>query len=42
MNNQFIRSGVIHPCTYEETDSYQVTEVFINHREHLLHNLLNM
>ena len=34
--------GVIHPCTYEETDSYQVTEVFINHREHLLHNLLNM
>ena len=34
--------GVIHPCTYEETDSYQVTEVFINHREHLLHKLLNM
>ncbi|MBQ9033485.1 MAG: AAA family ATPase [Lachnospiraceae bacterium] len=32
--------GVIHPCSYEETESYQVTEVFINHREHLLHNLL--
>ena len=33
--------GPIHPCAYEDTDSYQVTEVFINHREQLLHNLLD-
>ena len=30
----------IHPCDYEETDSYQVTEMFINHRAHLLRRLL--
>ena len=23
----------IHPCSYEETDSYQVTSMFINNRE---------
>ena len=34
-------SGTIHPCSYEDTESYQVTEVFINHREQLLHNLLD-
>lgn len=32
--------GVIHPCEYEETESYQVTEMFINNREQLLKNLL--
>ena len=32
--------GAIHPCTYEETDSYQVTEMFINNREQLLRRLL--
>ena len=32
--------GPVHPCSYEETDSYQVTELFINHREQLLYNLL--
>ena len=32
--------GPIHPCTYEETDSYQVTSLFINNREQLLHRLL--
>ena len=32
--------GSIHPCSYEETDSYQVTSVFINNREQLLHRLL--
>ncbi|MCD8379154.1 MAG: AAA family ATPase [Lachnospiraceae bacterium] len=32
--------GQIHPCSYEETDSYQVTEMFINNREHLLNRLL--
>lgn len=32
--------GQIHPCTYEETESYQVTSMFINHREQILHQLL--
>ena len=33
--------GRIHPCGYEETDSYQVMEMFINNREQLLRRLLN-
>lgn len=33
-------NGSIHTCTYEETDSYQVTEMFINNREVLLRRLL--
>lgn len=33
-------SGKIRHCEYEETDSYIVTEIFINNREHLLHRLL--
>ncbi len=33
--------GSIHPCTYEETESYQVTSMFINNREQLLHRLLD-
>ena len=32
--------GPIHPCTYEETDSYQVTSMFINNREQILRRLL--
>ena len=32
--------GPIHPCEYEETDSYQVTSMFINHREQILRRLL--
>lgn len=32
--------GIIHACEYEETESYQVTEMFINSREHLLKRLL--
>lgn len=32
--------GKIHPCEYEDTDSYQVTEMFINHKEQLLRRLL--
>ena len=32
--------GEIHPCSYEETDSYQVTSLFINSREQLLKRLL--
>ena len=30
----------IHECEYEDTDSYQVTEMFINNREAILHRLL--
>ena len=33
--------GPIHPCTYEETGSYQVMSMFINNREQILHRLLN-
>lgn len=32
--------GTIHPCEYEDTDSYQVTEMFINNREQILRQLL--
>lgn len=32
--------GRIHRCTYEETESYQVTEMFINNRQILLSRLL--
>ena len=32
--------GRIHPCSYEETDSYQVTSMFVNHRERILRRLL--
>ena len=32
--------GIIHPVSYEETDSYQVTEMFINNREQILRRLL--
>lgn len=33
--------GNIHACSYEDTDSYQVTEMFINNRKQLLHRLLD-
>ncbi len=33
-------NGLMHPIPYEETDSYQVTEMFINHRQRILHQLL--
>lgn len=32
--------GPIHQCEYEETDSYQVTEMFINNRKQLLDRML--
>ncbi len=32
--------GELHACTYEETESYQVTEMFINERTYLLERLL--
>ncbi len=33
--------GKICPVSYQETQSYQVTEMFLNHREYLLERLLN-
>ena len=33
-------NGRIHLCEYEDTESYQVTEVFINNRQMLLDRLL--
>lgn len=35
-------SGKLHFIEYEETESYQVTEMFINNREYLLKRLLEM
>ena len=32
--------GLIHKCEYEETDSYQVMEMFINNRRQLLDRML--
>ena len=34
-------NGKIHTCRYEETESYRVTELFINKRKRLLENLLD-
>ena len=31
--------GTLHPCTYEETESYQVTKLFLSSREQLLRQL---
>ena len=33
--------GSLHPCAYEDTDSYQITKMFINHRERILNELLD-
>ena len=33
--------GPVHPISYEETDSYQVTSLFINNRKEMLHRLLD-
>ncbi len=33
--------GVLHPCGYLDTESYQVTEMFINNREYFLKRLLS-
>ena len=33
-------NGRIHLCEYEDTESYQVTEMFINNRQMLLDRLL--
>lgn len=33
--------GPIHPCRYEDTDSYQITSMFLNNRERMLKHLLD-
>lgn len=33
--------GTVHNCEYEDTDSYKITEMFINNREVLLGRLLS-
>lgn len=33
--------GSIHPCAYEETESFKITSMFINSRERLLSRLLD-
>lgn len=33
-------NGKIHSCAYEDTESYQVTKMFIDHKEQLLRRLL--
>lgn len=32
--------GPVHPCEYEDTESYQITSMFINDRKRLLNSLL--
>jgi predicted ATPase len=33
--------GQIHPIEYEDTDSYQITKLFVENREQLLNRLLS-
>lgn len=35
-------NGTIHPCRYTDTESYQVTEMFINNRDYFLSHLLTI
>ena len=32
--------GPIHPVAYEDTDSYQITSLFLSDRKRILHSLL--
>ena len=34
-------NGSITPCSYEETESYQVTEMFLNQRDYFVKKLLS-
>ena len=34
-------NGIVKHISYEDTESYQVTEMFINNKEYLLNQLLN-
>lgn len=33
--------GALHPCAYEETESFKITSMFLNHREQILKQLLS-
>ncbi len=33
--------GAVHPCAWEDTDSYRITKMFVNSRRQVLHSLLN-
>ncbi len=33
--------NALQSCAYEDTDSYQITRMFVNHREQVLRNLMN-
>lgn len=33
-------NGPIHPCSYEDTNSYQITKMFINNKDDFLRRLL--
>ena len=33
--------GTIHPCAYEDTDSYRITDMFLNNRARILKELLD-
>lgn len=35
-------SGQVHSCAYEDTDNYQVMEMFINNRKQLLNRLIDV
>ena len=35
-----VDDGQIHLCSYEDTDSYQITKMFMDHRDVLLDRLL--
>lgn len=34
-------NGAVHPCAYEETDSYMITSMFMKNREQMLKRLLD-
>lgn len=41
VTNLEIEKTGIHPCQYEDTDSYVITKTFVNNRQHFLNQLLN-
>ncbi len=41
VQSNFRGNGQIHPIDYEDTDSYQITKMFIENKEQLLKRLLD-
>ena len=35
-----LMKGVLHTCAYEETESYKITEMFLNNKEMFIKKLL--